>query len=304
MYKNKIIIIGLFSFLMLFSFISTSEATLWELVLIDVNVQNDSIHPGESVIVTGKIVDQAYKPIRGAEIFIRTGSDTAKAFTDPWGVFRVEIKDFQGIPGTTYTVNMIGSWYGMTGFSNTQFHVKGEASPVSALQGKLSTDEAIKYLSSKEGDFENDPIGQTLFKYYHGLLEELILEHREAGKVSTEQESLKEQREIAKNLRDQKIIEYNPRIGIYDGYQYESHINSLNPEIKDVVVSQLEFTKNTIKEAQKLKEEIIVNGGTYHEAMQAYLKMISMPKETLEQFNQDQIDKNSKNSSEDNQTSN
>ena len=137
MYKNKVIIIGLFSFLMLFSFISTSEATLWELVLIDVNVQNDSIRPGESVIVTGKIVDQAYKPIRGAEIFIRAGSDTAKAFTDTWGVFRVEIKDFQGIPGTTYTVNMLGSWYGMTGFSNTQFHVKGEASPVSALQGEI-----------------------------------------------------------------------------------------------------------------------------------------------------------------------
>jgi F0F1-type ATP synthase epsilon subunit len=69
-------------------------------------------------------------------------------------------------------------------------------------------------------------------------------------------------------------------------------------------VSQLEFTKNTIKEAKKIKEEIIVNGGTYHEAMQAYLKIISMPKEMLEQFNQDQIDKNSKNSSEDNQTSN
>jgi hypothetical protein len=302
-HKNKIII-GLFSLLMLFSFISTSEASLWELVLIDVNVQNNSINPGESVVVTGKIVDQAYKPIRGAEISIRAGSDTAKAFTDPWGIFRAEIKDFQGIPGTTYTVNVIGSWYEMTGFSNTQFHVKGEASPVSGLQGKLSTDEAIKYLSSKEVDFENDPIGQTLFKYYHGLLEELISEQREAGKASVNQDTLEEQREIAKNLRDQKITEYNPRIGIYDGYQYETYINSLNPEIKDVVVSQLEFTKNTIKEAKKIKEEIIVNGGTYHEAMQAYLKMISMPKETLEQFNQDQIDKNSKNSSEDNQTSN
>jgi hypothetical protein len=301
-YRNKVIIIGLFSFLMLFSFISTSEATLWELVLIDVNVQNDSIHPGESVIVTGKIVDQAYKPIRGAEIFIRAGSDTAKAFTDPWGVFRVEIKDFQGNPGTTYTANLIGSWYKMTGLSSTQFYVKGENSPVSALQEKLSTDEAIKYLSSKEGDFENDPIGQTLFKYYHGLLEELILEHREAGKISAEQESLEEQREIAKNLRDQKITEYNPRIGIYDGYQYEKYVNNLNPEIRDVVVSQLEFTKNTIKEAKKLKEEVIVNGGTYHEAMQAYLQMISMPKEMLEQFNQDQIDKNSKKGSKDNQT--
>jgi len=75
-------VIGLFSFLMLFSFISTSEAELWDL-LIDLNVQKGVIYSGETVVVTGKVVDQAYKPIRGAEIFIRTGSDTAKVLTDP-----------------------------------------------------------------------------------------------------------------------------------------------------------------------------------------------------------------------------
>jgi len=46
-------IIGLFSFLMLFSFISTTNAELWELI-IDVNIQKGEIYPGETVIVTGK----------------------------------------------------------------------------------------------------------------------------------------------------------------------------------------------------------------------------------------------------------
>ena len=35
-----------------------------------------------------------------------------------------------------------------------------------------------------------------------------------------------------------------------------------------------------------IRNEIIENGGTVEEARQAYLEMISMPKETLEAFNQ------------------
>ena len=54
---------------MLFSIVSTSQAELWELV-IDVNVEKKAIYSGDSVIITGKVVDQAYKPIRGAEVFI------------------------------------------------------------------------------------------------------------------------------------------------------------------------------------------------------------------------------------------
>jgi len=73
-YNVNSLIIGLVSFLILFSFVATSEAVLWELV-IDLNVQKGVIYPGESVILTGNVVDQAYNPIRGAEVLIRTGSD-------------------------------------------------------------------------------------------------------------------------------------------------------------------------------------------------------------------------------------
>ena len=296
MFKNRVIVIGLFSFLMLFSFISTSEAELWDL-LIDLNVQKGVIYSGETVVVTGKVVDQAYKPIRGAEIFIRTGSDTAKVLTDPEGVFRGEFENFQRIPGT-YAVNVIATWEGMIGLSSTQFQVKGDVSLVSILQEKLTTDEARKYLSANKSDFEKDPIGQTLFKYYHGLLEELILEKNEARKHLAEQKYLEQQRKIAKNLRNQDIEQYNPGAGTYGGYQYEGYINSLNPEIRDLVTSQLNFTKNTFEEAQKLRDEILANGGTYEKARQAYLDKLSFPKEVLEQFNQESLDEKSEENSE------
>jgi len=300
-FNYKAVAIGLFSFLMLFSFIPTSEAELWELI-IDLNVQKAVISPGETIVITGKIVDHAYKPIRGAEVFIRTGSDTTIAFTDPYGVFRGEFKDFERIPGT-YAVNVIASWYGMTGLTSTQFQVKGDISPISALQEKLSTDEARKYLGSNESNFEKDPIGQTLFKYYHGLLQELILEQRESSQPTEEQIYLDEQRTLAENLREQAIEEFNPSDGTFEGYQYDAYINSLDPEIKDIIASQLNFTKNTFEEAKKIRDEILANGGTYEEAREVYLNMISFPKEVLEQFNQDILNEKSEENLDDNQTS-
>ncbi|EIJ65500.1 hypothetical protein BD31_I0678 [Candidatus Nitrosopumilus salaria BD31] len=289
MYKDRTIIIGLFTFLMLFSFVQTSEATLWDFI-IDLDMQKGSIYPGESVIVTGKVVDQAYKTHRGVEVFIRIGSETTKAFTDPDGIFRGEIKDFEGVPGT-YTVNVVASWYGMTGMQNAEIQVKGEPSPITALQKKLATDEAIKYLSSNESDFEKNPIGQTLFKYYHGLLNELLIEQRDAGKPSADQIFLEQQRLISENLRNQAIDEFGPGAGVFDGYKYNDYINNLNPEIKDLVQDQLNYTKNAFEEAQNIRDEIIANGGTYEEARKAYLDRISMPKELLEKFNEEQLER-------------
>lgn len=287
MYK-KAGIVGIFSFLMLFSFIQTSEAELWELV-INLNVEQGIIVSGETVVITGKVVDHAYKPIRGAEVLLRTGSETTKAFTDPEGVFRGEFKDFDKIPGT-YTVNAIATWYGMTGLETTQFQVKGDISPVSLLQGKLNTEEARKYLGSNESDFEKDPIGQTLFKYYHGLLKELILKDKEAREPIEDELYLKEQRIIAKEFREQAIKEYNPGYDVFDGQKYDNYVNSLNPKIQDLVSSQLNFTKNLFEEAQIIRNQILAEGGTYEEAQKAYFEKMSIPKEILEQFNDERLE--------------
>lgn len=292
MLNNKAIIVGLFSIMILSSFIPNSEAKLWELV-IDLNLEKAAVNQGDTVVVTGKVVDHAYHPIRGAEVLIRTGSDTTKAFTNPDGVFRAEFKDFQRTPGT-YTVNVIASWYGMTGLSTTQLQVKGEISQITILQEKLNTDLAIKYLGADESDFVKDPIGQTLFKYYHGLLDELILEQKEARKPIADQVYMEQQRKISNELREQAITEFNPKAGTYGGYQYEDYINQLNPQIRDLVISQLNFTKNTFENAQMVRDEILANGGTYDEARQAYLELISIPKEVLEKFNQEKIDEISK----------
>ena len=289
MLKNQPVIIGLFSFLMFFSFISDTHAELWDLI-IDVNVQKGSIYPGETVAITGKVVNHAYIPVEGVEILIRAGSDTTKAFTDSNGDFNGEFKNFQRIPGT-YSINIIASGYGMTGLTSTQFQVKGEIVPVSELQQKLSTEEARKYLSANESDFKKNPIGQTLFRYYHGLLDELVQQHKESNKVLAEQKEAEQNKRIVENIRQQAIEEYNPESGIYEGHRYEKYVANLNPEFKDLFVNQINFTNSMFEESQKIKDTIIKNGGTYEEARQAYLDAISIPKEVLEQFNQKELEK-------------
>ena len=64
----------------------------------------------------------------------------------------------------------------------------------------------------------------------------------------------------------------------------------MNPEIQDIVKEQLNFTKNSFINAQNVRDEIIANGGTFEEARQAYLELISIPKDTIEQFNVEQLD--------------
>jgi hypothetical protein len=277
---------------MLFSFIPSSQAELWEFI-VEVDMEKGVVNSGDTVVVTGRVVDHAYEPTRGVEVLIRTGADTTKAFTDTDGTFRGEFVDFQRVPGT-YIVNVVASWYGMTGLSSTEFQVKGDASPVSILQQQLSTDQARKYLSSNESDFEKNPIGQTLFKYYHKLLDQLIAEKKEANKPNEEQIRLEQQRRIAENLRNQAIEEYKPGYGTYGGYKYENYIAGLNPEIRDLVVNQLSFTQNNFLDAQKIRAEIIENGGTYEEARQAYLDRLTIPKEILEKFNENNLESEEK----------
>ena len=294
MFKNKAIVIGLFSFLMLFSFAQTSEAELWDFV-IELNVEKVTILSGDTVVITGRVVDHAYDPVQAADILIRVGSETTTALTDKQGMFRVEFVNFQKIPGT-YIVNVIASIDDdRRGLTSTHFEVKGDISPVSVLQGKLATDEARKYLYSKESDFEKNPIGLTLFKYYHGLLDEQFLKEEEARKPLSKLLFIEQQRITADELKNQTIIDRNPGYGVYEGYAYDRYVDNLNLKIKDVIITQLEFTKNKFENAQKIRAEIIENGGTAEEARQAYFDALSTPRETIEQIN-DELNEQLKNS--------
>ncbi|KER05718.1 hypothetical protein AAA799E16_01592 [Marine Group I thaumarchaeote SCGC AAA799-E16] len=116
------------------------------------------------------------------------------------------------------------------------------------------------------------------------------LENKEAMQPNEDELFVEEQREIADELTEQAIEEYNPGNGVFEGLNYEDYVNSLDPEIQDIVSSQLNFTKNLFEEAQIVRAQIIAEGGTYEEAQQAYLEMLSIPKEKLEEFNDQKLE--------------
>ena len=282
---NKAICVGvpLFAILILTSFVPKSEADLWELVL-ELEIEKTVIHSGQTIVISGIVVDHAYQPISEADVLIRTGPDTMKTQTNPQGEFKVEFADFKRISGT-YVINAIVTSEGRTGMTSTELKILGETSPVLVLQEKLNTDEARNYIASNVDDFEHDPIGMMLFKYYQGLLEELFEEKKKERIKANEQMKLVEQRVLVDEIKQVDIEKSRPGFGLYEGYKYEQYMNSLNPEIRNTIDFQLNFTKNMFLEAQKIKNEILANGGTYEEARKAYLEKISISKETLEEFN-------------------
>ena len=279
--------IGVFSLLMVLSGVGSVHAELWDLIIqID---EIETIQSGESVWIRGVIVDHAYKPVEDVEVFMQMGTVTETRYSNPDGEFGAEFRDFDTMPGT-YIVNVAASFGELTGLATTQLYVKGEILK-SELEIKLSSKEAQYYINSKESDFEKNPIGQRLFQYYDNLHKELIKERNEAAKPDVEQILLDEQRRVADDLRKEAIIEFNPGAGVYNGSRLNSYIGSLDSEVRELVSQQLNFTKTNFFQAQIVRDEILSNGGTYEQAREAYLDMITMPIEKLEEFNKMQLEK-------------
>ncbi|RNJ79943.1 MAG: carboxypeptidase regulatory-like domain-containing protein [Nitrosopumilus sp. H8] len=263
-------------------------------IIVEVETDRAIIKSGDPVGVTGMVVDHAYKPIVGADVQVRIGADTASLTTDSNGTFAVEFAGVKRIP-STYTVNVAVTWNELSGVASTQFKVSGDVSAISILEERLSSETAKRYLGANVSDFERDPIGMKLFLHYEKLHEELVAEQKKVEKTP-EQIRAEQEIRIAEKMRRAAINEFKPTNGTYGGYAYDLYISSLNPQIRDLVADQLNFTKNTFENAQKIRDAVIASGGTYEEARKAYHDAISIPRDVLETFNKNATGGNMPNS--------
>lgn len=280
MFKSSVLVLGLFTIVGIM-FVPAANAELWDLV-IQTNIENAPLIPGMVPVISGIISDHASKPVEGVKTKITTGHDSITTFTDENGKFVVELSNSYEIPGI-YRVNILADAPdGKTGFVTTDFQVKGAITPTSLIEGKLSTQEAIRYLYSNSSNYEKDPIGFILYNHYQELLQEYYKADEKNEKMKTEQAYKDQQKKNAADLRQKAIEEFNPKQGIFSGRNYDNYVNSLEPSVRETIANQLNFTKNITEEAQQIRDKIIENGGTEAEARQAYLEKISTPKETLE----------------------
>jgi hypothetical protein len=284
--KNSIII-GAISVLITISLIQSSDAELWDLVIL-ADVENPVIVPGQAPSISGVIVNHASHPVPQVYVHIRSGQESIFTTTDDNGQFRALLNDSNRIPGT-YIVSIVGNAQdGKTGIGTTQFQVKGDLTRTSILEEKLSTPEAKRYLDSSVDDFNKDPIGYTLFNYYQKLYQEYVEEVKITQQLTDEQIFIQQQKIIAEELRMQAIDEFDPKIGTFSGYKYEDYIRNLNPEVRDTISNQINFTKNLFNEAQFVREQVLLNGGTEEEARQAYIAKITTTRDALINFGSEQ----------------
>ncbi|PIN83017.1 MAG: hypothetical protein COV65_04610, partial [Nitrosopumilales archaeon CG11_big_fil_rev_8_21_14_0_20_33_24] len=121
--------------------------------IIQTSIDNAKILPQEAPIISGRITDHASKPVNDAQVHISTRHDSLLTTTNEQGEFRVQLGHYNRMPGT-YIVKIIATAPdGKTGITNTEFQVKGVLTTTSAIEEKLSTQEAIKYLNANSSDF-------------------------------------------------------------------------------------------------------------------------------------------------------
>ena len=270
---NKIIVIGILTVFAIM-LIPASYAVLWDLV-IQTNVEYSKSQPG-TPIISGIVTDHASEPVKDVTISIRTGDGTIITSTNEEGRFSIELTNIKRITGN-YIVNIIASTAdGKTGITSTEFQIIGEFTKSSIIEEKLSTPEALKYLSANPNQFNKDPIGFILFNHYQKLLKEYF--DIENQKIPEYQKYLENQQQMINSSEEQSLT-----INSFSG-TYEEYLESIEPPVRDIVKNQIDLIIKIFDEAKQIKNNILENGGTEQDANLAYLEYISISKESLENF--------------------
>lgn len=251
-----------------------SAATLWDFI-VKAEFEKPRIAVNEKPVIFGTVLNQASKPVQGAEVKIRFAGVVASTTTDSSGGFRYEFEE-QNIPGT-FSVSVSARANDLKGFATTTLRV-GD---------KISTFGDLYYhpqaFGNKTGvpDVSGDPYKALKLKHYQKFLEDqnkrkLKQEHAESKnfEMGQKRESAKQQLELA--LKERPV-----GAGVYGGEEYERYIENLDPRIKATISGQLNYTKRIFEEAQYAMKSVLDKGGSMQEARKAYMEKLSTTKEQL-----------------------
>ena len=228
--------------------IPASDAVLWSLV-IQTSFDNSKVLPEDAPIISGRVTDHASKSVKDVSIHISTGHDSIFTTTNEQGEFTAQLGNYNRMPGTYIVRIMASSPDGKTGITNTEFQVTGELTKTSAVEAKLSTPEAVRYLNAKPTDFEKDPIGFILYNHYQKLLQKFITEKKIDEKILEDQKFIEEQTKIADELLLKEMEGLVPGSGVFSGYKYDNYVKNFDPVVRETIVNQMNFTKNIFEEA-------------------------------------------------------
>ena len=251
-----------------------SGFTLWDL-MIKANFEQDRIRVGESPVIFGIVLNQASKPVPGAEVKIRFAGVSAVTTTDEQGKFRYEFEPqtHQG----TFSVSIAAKVNDLKGFTTSSLRVGEEPTTFNEVYYKSQMSNA----NTDKDSLSGDPYKALKLKHYQRFIEEQNKIKEKQGIIESKKNDLGEKRDFARERLDATLRERPVGAGVYVGKDHDRYIEKLDPRIKDTIAYQLNYTKRIFEEAQYAMKSVLDNDGTVQEARKAYLEKLATPREQL-----------------------
>jgi len=283
--NRHFVVITILSIGLMFSLssIPTSEAKLWDFIL-DVEFLENPIPAGKNPILSGNIVDHAYRPVSGIDIKIVFAGDSYFVTSDKNGEFGKQF-DSDTLKPRTYSVQIIAtSDDGKMSMTRTTLQIDGHVEKNAKYERQIEFMELAND-PSKLRKNSNDPISKILYEHYLKLQEQSANAKYEEELLDLPQQKI---REIRKQVNDELIKELNERplvIRQFDNFpKFSNFIENLDDDKKYLFESQMNSTKIRFIEAQNIMQTLLKNGTSYDNARLAYLDQLSITQDEMSAF--------------------
>lgn len=129
---------------------------------------------------------------------------------------------------------------------------------------------------------KNNPLAQTMLERIE-IMKQRIAEMQEKQNQLTEhQKFIEEQRKIAKQKLNEQLKrmdkdyeQHTPRAS------FSSFVSKMPTKVHDVYWGMFDYQRSKVKAAQEAMKDILNNGGSYHEAREAYNEIAGIKKVEL-----------------------
>lgn len=242
--------------------------------IVSAKAEQDQIEIGQKPVVFGSVTDGVLRPVSGVTVKITFGANSQVTTTDQDGKFRSEFPE-QTSPGT-FSVTVFAKQDTKKGFGSTTLRISKQATTF----GDIYYNSNLSTLASQK----NDPYQALKLKNYEKFLEEKKKAFQKQMDIEAKKITLQEKKSMADQSLNKTITELAPGPGSFSGYKYDRYISGLNPSVKDKIVSQIDYTKNTIEEAKAVMKKVLDNGGTLEDAQKAYFEKLSINRESMEKI--------------------
>jgi len=260
--------------------VGDAEGTLWDL-LIYADVTGNVAYGGP-MTVAGSVTDHAGWPVAGAAVTVRAGSEAMEATSAADGTFEVTVARVDMMPGL-HSVQMRASTDGgLLGMAGIEVGVSGEVSASAHTARLLSSAHALRYLSADASEFEDDPIGEKMYRHYQALQRRLMAERavEEAAREKRAEHELA--RSAADAARAAMLERESHGDGTFGGYARDVRIDGLDREIRPTIVAQLDHTLEAYREGKEAMQTVLGRGGTMAEAIAARNAVGAVPRSAME----------------------